>query len=997
MKRKKKKLAANLVEGSHLAEGTTPIRPRGSAVNANRGSSSESPEAVPPLPPKATGRLTKQPSVVREDPEEDHVQAKPQTEKTAPLSMSNLEALASSTKPSQSANRATDASNPITNKTLQVFKHNPPERSMSPTKSAMKRPSSRGNSPAARSSSATRQDASDTISNTSDDQRVPTQKRRVRVSFDDDAVVVGQAAETVNSSPVVLSPQNKDPAKRGWFKQDATADDVIQPVPALPSFGSVRGSKGSKEILGTSSDHAVGDIVNQSLGRSQHSMSDPLPPEVTSVEGTGHHSDSEDETPLPSQNGHATPPTDAKPTDAVPTIAIMPATPNETQEDKTLHMPGEFPDEAESMAEAKKPERSNPTPGTVGIAEPTPEVSPGPDAVAKQIAEPAAHRPVAKEEDSDDSSDSIYSDAEEEAVDVEGDGFGSINAIVDSPVLPSSEFRAAVEGDDQRPSSPKDAAGTSKDSETSGSPISESGIPEANGLQGPATSESKRFTGPSAKPSPHAPTRQRQEPNEDRPMRTSMRGSPDTRTSPSNSRGFDPSTNPRRDAQDSRLVRPPQSDRSNLTMAKPKTLRAQRGAETDASPIPKSTMRSSMRESNQKEPVRPQSQGGQTGPTPALSDDPFTSARTMKPGRFAPPMPKLQRQTSEGSDSSSSFKKSSRRNRSAEGRYTMRRSMRAPPEPSSHVKPGPRGPDLPPASPRSNMAGPRMRTSLRGPQAPKARETSPRFSMRGMSTITESKAPKASRPASSRIASMSDDERVPQRFTSRFADSSDEEEPTALHLAPVRGIPRTGDQSDSTDLEDSDDKDALRPGRIRAAQVPVPAADALNGLDVGRIPSKGPAGTDRGRSTEGKRKSWFGLRGRKKDESKIGKADTESAARLDTHLARSRQERINIPEAQDDSSLQEGTLASKPTSPLPSPRAGRLTRRNAPQRMASDSFPFQPGPSVATTDSRPMTSDGKARGRPAMGARQPSGVSVSSRTGKKKRFPMLRKAFGLHD
>ena len=179
-------------------------------------------------------------------------------------------------------------------------------------------------------------EASDTVSMGSEEGQLslPRKKKSVKVSFDDDPHVVGLAAEPAeNESPVIMSPQTKDHSKRNWFHlgrdkgrsifSDET-DDVMSPVPSLPSFGSVRGdrrpsqddnfnqqSKPSEHRedatinealrnLTSSSDHAVGSIiVNDFATKNQpeaYSSNDPLPPEVTSVEGSGYHSDSESST-----------------------------------------------------------------------------------------------------------------------------------------------------------------------------------------------------------------------------------------------------------------------------------------------------------------------------------------------------------------------------------------------------------------------------------------------------------------------------------------------------------------------------------------------------------------------------------------------------------------------------------------------------------------------------------------------------------------------------
>ena len=105
---------------------------------------------------------------------------------------------------------------------------------------------------------------------------------------------------------------------------------------------------------------------------------------------------------------------------------------------------------------------------------------------------------------------------------------------------------------------------------------------------------------------------------------------------------------------------------------------------------------------------------------------------------------------------------------------------------------------------------------------------------------------------------------------------------------------------------------------------------------------------------------------------------------------------------------------SVPASPSPavaaSPPVGRLQRRVTPQRFASDSWPLPPKIGALDEEQRPSTADalGTTNGstvRPGVGNRIPTsetmrtegGTPIVGRSGKKKRFPLLRKAFGLKD
>ena len=421
----------------------------------------------------------------------------------------------------------------------------------------------------------------------------------------------------------------------------------------------------------------------------------------------------------------------------------------------------------------------------------------------------------------------------------------------------------------------------------------------------------------------------------------------------------------------------------------------------------KSSMRSSMPPSDL-EHMRPVSQGRTSLPSAPRhpENDPFTSPTPRtEPKRFAlsKPMP---RRDSNGSDSSSSFKRS-RRRKDAGDRYTMRRSMRSAGREASPNRASSGAFARKEHPPEPTSKSPKMRMTLRGSQTSQPRETSAPLTSRTKGPKEPVQTLASERPKSSWRWSSANNEASPQPYRSRFADSSDEDEPTPLSLAPVRGIPRTGEDGNSTDLEDSDEE----PKRVTKSPQKPPSRDAAppkneTALRNGRLASLDTSNlNESARSPDAKRKSWFSIGRKKKDGSRVGKTEIESAAQRDTPLERSKQARGQSSQ-DDEASTHETPAASTSASPLPSPRVGRLTRRYAPQRVASDSWPFPQAPALAGGDARPVTSDGAGSPtatRPALAARQmssgsnvPPGV-VSEKTGKKKRFPMLRKAFGLHN
>ena len=1041
VRKKKKKLVTTVVEGSHLAEGQTSMRPKGSEIDANGGPSNQPPAtgpsadfdgSVPPVPPKAYNRLNKRPSMVREDPEgeasqtvDDQAAAKEHSLPAPSNDVNNTptqqpgrlqsNGFAHKRQASLSPNRGTRFA---IHSDEGTFKHQPPERSKSPTKSALKQSSPRGNSPEDVRSNSTSRD--DTLSVGSDD-FAKQRKKSVRVSFDDDAVVVGQAADaSTTNSPIVFSPQNKDPATRQWPSRKSEdpldfQDEHIRPTPILPSFGSVRGRRdhdeGSTEDsrLGASSDHAISNVVANDASLKRQLA--PLAPEVTSVEGSGYHSDSEDEAVVPEpvqanaradqglEHQDLTRPSepsdtrgDGANTRPVPVIAVLPATPGVENEDEAkqhLGMPGEFP-EADPLpwTVAQPPPAADTAetfPQAAGISEPPECVAsqhkreaPVVGQITQSLIGPGRH-----DNESDDTGDSIYSDAAEDASDFEGDGFGSIDAIVDSPVVESFTLPASTT---EEPNTERTDLEPSHQADVKSTPAL-----GKSGRKGQGAEDLMEAGPRKAKPLQDAPrpkhangTRR-----DSKPMRKSMRGS---------------------DGSDAPDIAARPRDRPMNFGAPPLRARGETKNQSPRSAAPKAqantTMRMSMRDGGRTQPTSSRLRPPRQAPSPPLratSDDPFTSP-TQPPAskRFVAPAPALERQASNGSDSSSSFKKA-RKHPGSSG-FTMRKSMRSTEQPTERVLPVPEPPvrQTPAAKPSSPNS--RMRTTMRGAPSTKPTQASPGF-------LAKARGPKArtssTRPKSSRFGMSDDEDERPQHYGSRFGDSSDEDEPASLHLAPVRGIPRAGNDGDSTDLEDSDDNrsraraaPAVRSPPIRHGRVP--AEDVLNGLDVSGLGSPGVAALA-GPSSE-KRKSWFSLRGRKKDGSRVGKSNMESAARLDTHLERSPHERARLPQQDNDNVIQENapTTAVSPL-PSPSPRAGKLVRRKTPQRMASDSWPFPDSPSSTGNAGRPITSDGAAAtARPGLGSRQNTGatdlrswIAPSEQPSKRKRFPMLRKAFGM--
>ena len=1186
VKKKKKKTAPQVTEGSHLSVGHSNAKPTGTAVNGNVSdvkskrqvvdkpseviadpkkvtasslqhegeSESDDSEQIPSSPERSArsaGKLTKQPSIVREDREgEELEERKAQAKAEAATVLGQPEAdraqkveeietqhsgkVNGTILPSTSFSKGQPGTMPdpsikpalengksaATNRQLNtpfkeqkrlswspsrsarfsaqpvlevpgIMKHVPPARAASPAKSALKQsPSPRIPSP----STLGLGEVSDTISLGSADGIAPGRKKKtVRVSFDDEPLVVGEGADpqSNSNSPILFSPQNKEPQTRGLFNSTRNRpdlqgdDDMMSPVPKLPSFGSIRGRReqtsendtsasphvfdGDEQAqknlqqMTSSSDHAIGALLAQDSTSHVDAgplidPNEPLPPEVTTVEGSGYHSDTEssgDEatgnnpvksTEFPLLENESL----ARDVENVPTIAVLPATPGQ----ESIHgdrdswlgsMPGSFPStdqwsqESHTATETSaQPEPA--TPAKVGISEPEPEPvaqeqSPHTPVVG-QVSESIARQTAGSGDDSDDTGDSIYSDAEEDVADLEGDGFGSIDAIVDSPAVKSS---TSPLGKDLDPASNATSStthaksddenwekarsfwsearhGTKAESTAKQSALTTSESPSAPSKQ-PST---RHVLGPSNSNSPEPPAKKPSQ-SISPPPKSKLRDIPEAPTMRKSMRGPKPISQNESAVPLRYPVIGGSRDNEPPRLAKtlrqgPSTTLSQPSYETQGKKAPTKKRLSTQRSTTD----------ARQDSNPVLNENAKTLRRTNEPTRQSQPLaPTKTKATpiksfSNDSDSESSFKRARRKPANDGGRYSMKRSMRAAPaegrpQSASFSSTSTAGPP-----PRSTMrerpmstTSMGMRTSLRGPET-RVTSPPPRSFGFGKSAKSGNKAPSKSR----RFSNSSDEGNGPMTFRSRFADSSDEDEPSSkapLGLTPVRGIPRRGNESDSTELDDSDDdggKSKKKPTislPLQSASTALASKSEGSALASGSLRNKPddvvqqPAInlTSFRKAEPERRRSIFGGFGRKKDKPKF-KPDLESAARRDTPLERTKLERSTTGHTNDS------PVDIPPIPPMsPPPSRGKLQRRVTPQRVLSDTWPLPPpipeSPVSVKSERRPLTSDGSTTPRPPFGQRKIStntevgDGSAVGRTGKKKRFPMLRKAFGLRD
>ncbi|KAI4255888.1 MAG: hypothetical protein LQ352_002341 [Teloschistes flavicans] len=1044
------------------------------------------------------------------------------------------------------------------------IKHQPPARSVSPAKSAMKHsPSSRGASPAGsaagnfpRLPGAAGSEASDNGSVVSDDGgrlQASKKKKSARVSFDEDSVVMGHASMPVaTDSPTILSPQHKDNAsknflgfgrrkKTGSSPDDSDQDDGIKPTPTLPSFGSIRGkNRGDatstppktnektnvqKPLLEhqTSSDQVVGHVLSQDMAsrmeasvndrQAQQTSNDPLPPEVTSVEGTGYHSDnegsihgddaptSEPQVPFPSVSD-TTLPAEEKPTNmqngAVPSIAILPATPgigsNENEEEAWPSVPGGYRAsiDDENLAQAAKAfatestpasvaehHATDPTPATVGIAEPEPEspaTSRAGSPIVGHVAESIQHQTeVSNEEESDDTGNSIYSDAAEDVADLEGDGFGSINAIIESPVVAHTPFIVSMmpESPTKEASSPtlkkvRPDPGKRIESELS-EPAPEEGWDRAQAYWSGLSQSRKEQLERAAMPSV----------GDDSSMKI-------TSTPPAQEKPKKKKTT-KRTAESAEPPLPPWPDREFrqevARSVSPKLggmKQSMRSSQGDSSQAPmRASMRDgaplkpSLRTSNPVAETKPVGQKASRKAGRPLSavmagDYNKTNAKpTASHGRAAsvgvtpktveplPPPPKkvtkpaIRRVASNGSDSSSSFKKAKRPSTSDGGKYSMKRTMRGgsvdgrpqsayenTPASVSARSPLPSG-----RRPFSSLGpgGSSMRTSMRDSMDSSLgsrTKSPPRGLGFGRKTQARAAAPapeKTGSRFSSRFGDSSDEDDALPKRQSRFVDSSDEED--KADFTPVRGIPRRIEEGDSTDLEDSSVSPSPMIGANSEKSPPSSSAKPLEGsaLTAGSLRAAPEVAAEK----EKKKRSFFGsFSGSKKQSQpppkislptpitvKSANTSTSSPHPLEANYASpvGTPTTPGTPKAVkmlgDSPAAASSPLSSQASPGSPKTRPPKLQRRNTPKRLASDSWPLPEMPAAAGEKLRPSTSDGAgtktalsigtmrpdagtrrftAEGQPAIGGVNGVGAAgVGGKEAKKKRFPLLRKALGL--
>ncbi|KAJ5146113.1 uncharacterized protein N7515_000677 [Penicillium bovifimosum] len=915
--------------------------------------------------------------------------------------------------------------------------HEPPPRSVSPAKSALKNARGSSLSPDRRAATTTRvlppSELSDGTSVASDEgSRLDVKKKPAKVSFDDEAEVVGVAAspptspeEYVPDSP----PGGKTKSRMSWlgvgkkkspaeFTSDDDWDVVIKPRQVLPSFGSIRGSRGTglqrspipgfsdnesttsseSEVMPQahivlSDDHTVGNIPPkpQQQPISQPQKANAL--EQLSVGGSSPTSQANSGSETKREAGVTSDIAENQPQSelSVPVIAVEPATPPADEPKQSLDL------KRTSMDQFRCPGGFPPS-GSDGSLNST----------AKKTRVQAVASTVPKFDDVDteeESGDSVYSDAAE---DIDGDGFGSINAIVDSRSAPRSA--PILEGaSESRDATPK--------------PLSRAAIVD---------SQSQDVT-----------DQPREEVRAVTPTQESVNRVVAESAASSVGHGLDSSYQPV-----SNQPQPRASPIQNGSVRAEPTART-RPMSVDVSK--KSNMQDPRWSSNGASP-----RGGKSKPRPLSLGPAFQKTSQGFPNS-------LRRQMSNGSDSSSSFKRSSPR----ADAHPMRRTMRSGAA-GADVRvqsPTPRNDSPLDNRPVSSGSNGTMRKTLRGSAAGERYSffsTNKKAAPRAKFTKAPPKSGRATRFADS----DGEDDARPQTFTSRFADSTDEDEPASKTLRPVRGIPRRqdADDGDSTELDDSSEEGTRQKPQPVLASRPMTAPPGSGGKNAPSMSGMAAVAKQRGMSQRdleeflmapprGRKPGLLtrlGILKPKHPEHRVRKADMESPSRRDTPLERSRLEREQLRNEGTTNGYQSRTVTTVSAGNGEAPRSSKLVKRNSKrQSPGPDNWPLPtdleherldpvaedkpsvpssahaPRNSVAPTENAAARNEsadvngqgalaastvGKETEAPRTGpdpndsaseTMHPEEPGISARdvviagSGRKKRFPLLRKAFGM--
>ncbi|KAH8423500.1 uncharacterized protein LDX57_001260 [Aspergillus melleus] len=872
--------------------------------------------------------------------------------------------------------------------------HKPPPRSVSPVKSAMKSSRMSSISPDGRTAvlrpGPPLSEISDGTSVASDDgSKQGFRKKTAKVSFDDEAEVVGVAASPPTSPESVVpdSPpgSSKAKSKSHWFAlgkkkshaRDASVpdefDEVLKPRPALPSFGSIRGARdgeqpeparhefsdnesttSSEPNLGApdwsfSNDHVIGAILSHHERNDTTNHHEPAMPTETEATPKNTYPQSSQIASVGEAVVHENELSHpiSSPALDVPGIAVQPATPELEKERTSLDwctVPGGFP---RASLESKSSSRRK--------------------------GKKAVDNAVQDQDTDDESGESIYSDAEEG---FDGDGFGSINAIVDSSTEPVKDDLADT---NQEPTK----------NDWAGDRVSDStpDIPEACQIA--------RVETPVRDTSPPPRTRSPASPQDSLPFSSPYPPFP-TRPSAKKSNTQE------------------QVPRSSLVASS-----AQRSMSADAYEGPATQDVAASQNGSTRSPSVAAQKPAKARPTSwgkgLLEGKEVIAEEGQQTNGHGAHL--SQRRLSNGSDSSSSFVRSSRPAR-ASPQYSMRRTMRGSPphmQSASPMRQKSPPPDMRPQSSGSGTPG-ALRMTLRGNET--RREKPSFFSTGKMQKAKVTKAPGSL--FTSRYPDSDEEQGTSKNvrpWQSRYENSSDDE-PEVNNLRPVRGIPRRAgrDDGDSTELEDSSDGERHRPtasASVRKPSAPAsPKNPALAAVAKSRGMTEKEADDFLRRPNIERRPSLFHRLSIRKPKPSAERGSMSKLGKLDSS---------HVQEEPPLDPNQGHTVTTITANPDP-PSSPKLLKRGAYRSTGGESWPLRGPPKELSNGSnygseRPQTADGAGQnGSTAVSDRaavlskenqNPLGLSSgfkndglppvadSHSTPRKKRFPKIRKAFGL--
>ncbi|KAL4896082.1 hypothetical protein BDV59DRAFT_199296 [Aspergillus ambiguus] len=891
--------------------------------------------------------------------------------------------------------------------------HQPPPRSVSPAKSAMKNSRKSSLSPDETTVPTTGlrpgpplSEISDGTSVASDDGGRTVRRRPAKVSFDDEAEVVGVAASPPTSPEDIASepsPPGQFRSRPGWFgvakrkppslKADEL-DELLTPRPVLPSFGSIRGRNGrppeliqndfsdnesttssESSPLSFSNDHAVGGILVNTLPRVSAnttlngSIVSPPPAAVSEPKAHPTQLDAATSANADTRNIRAEPgrPSDVHPTKqtelatlTVPGIEVQPATPeiNLSRSSLEYTVPGGFPRSSSEIFPSPPHKQSDDNPSRVATHEDSKREAEGTEA-------------------DDESGESIYSDAEEG---LDRPGFGSINAIVDGQ---------SAAGPPKAPAQERAFGRRHAGDQYLGFP----GVPDSCQVALPVSTSQNVVADLKSPAQPFPFPASNQPPINTRPMVRSN----STRRLP-------------RSAAVTNLARRSVSvDISGGSAA----VNATSLASNDLLQPEASHGASFFRQKQNK--GHPKKRALSWGPVL------FKSGKASPERSANDKTSHLRRRPSNGSDSSSSFKRSFRPR--AESQHIMRRSLRATPA-NAPAQAGNWTPAPGSGRPISSGGIGPMRSTLRTsePRPEKA------------AFFSTGKVPKARtrRAFTSRFADSDDeigDSHTSLRWRSRYGDSSDEDHGMVQTLRPVRGIPRRHgmNDGDSTELEDSSDNDtraapagpSKRPSnnRIGHRSIKSDSAGARNPAFAAVARSRGMTEDELDefmhQPSTGRRPSLFRRLSLRKNKTPPGRTLNDSAAPPRNGSVDHEAPRL------DESN---GTVVPANKTESSSPKL----HKKRPDKSGGEDWPLQSQTNGApretssahdpptlngagqngTTASEPAPQAAEANhdaagrltgeGRHLASNRSYGVLDVGFGAPRQKRFPRLRKAFGLH-